>query len=262
LRSFQSVISRLTALTVILGLMSCGGKPAAPASTTQGNGGAPAPNSAIIDNIDQSPWQTCGSCGNPGGVGPTPNFSSRLGMASPSEDGASTEFSIAPTVPFTNAYFFQQHTPITSQLISLTYQFDIYVPGGSETAPQAIEFECQQVLDGWVYNFAWQAVYPSHVWRTFNYGANNWESSSVAFNGFTPGTWHRVMAEYHDDTTAHTVVHDALTVDGTRYLVGITHPAFHSGAANNQFTNAIQLDSNLAPASYSIYVDRMKITYQ
>jgi hypothetical protein len=262
LQSFRFVIPHLTALTLILALASCGGKPAEPASNTQGNGGGTAPNSAVIANIEQSPWLTCGSCGNLGGVGTAPVYSATLGIASPSEDGASAQFSIAASVPFTNAYFFQKHAAVASQFSNLSYEFDIYVPAGSENAPQAIEFECQQVLDGWVYNFAWQAVYPSHVWRTFDYGANNWESSSVAFNGFSPGAWHHVMAEYHNDATAHTVIHDALTVDGTRYAVGITHSAFHSGAANNQFTNAIQLDSNLVPAPYSIYVDAMKITYR
>jgi hypothetical protein len=69
------------------------------------------------------------------------------------------------------------------------------------------------------------------------------------------------VAEYHNDTTAHLVIHDALTVDGVRMPVNITHNAFFSGS-NNQFTNAVQLDSNSTAAPYSVYVDGMKITYQ
>jgi hypothetical protein len=44
------------------------------------------------------------------------------------------------------------------------------------------------------------------------------------------------------------VLHDALTVDGVRMPVNITHNAFFSGATNNQFTNAVQLDSNSTAA--------------
>jgi hypothetical protein len=44
--------------------------------------------------------------------------------------------------------------------------------------------------------------------------------------------------------------------------VNITHNAFFSGAANNQFTNAVQLDSNSTPLPYNISVDEMTITYQ
>jgi hypothetical protein len=50
-------------------------------------------------------------------------------------------------------------------------------------------------------------------------------------------------------------------VDGVRQVVGIVHNAFFSGAANNQFTNAFQLDSNASAANYSTFVDKMKITW-
>ena len=128
--------------------------------------------------------------------------------------------------------------------------------------PQGIEFECQQILNGWVYNFSWQALYPSSQWRIFDYGLQRWDASGLAFTKFTPNTWHHILAEYHNDTTAHTVIHDALTVDGVRFPVNVTHNAFFSGAVNNQFTNAVQLDSNSTPAPYSIFVDNMRITYR
>jgi hypothetical protein len=262
LRPLRFTALNIAALILTVALASCGGNPAGPASNNQAGGGGNSTNSAVIDNIEQSPWLTCGSCGNAGGVGPAPAYSDMRGIAAPSEDGASTQFSITPSVAFTNAYFYQTHTPVASQFNALTYEFDVYMPAGSEAAPQAIEFECQQVLDGWVYNFAWQAVYPSHVWRLFNYAANNWESAGITFAAFPPGTWHHVMAEYHSDAATHTAVHDALTVDGVRYPVGASHAAVFSGAANNQFTNAIQLDSNLVPTPFSVYVDKMKITYK
>jgi hypothetical protein len=41
----------------------------------------------------------------------------------------------------------------------------------------------------------------------------------------------------------------------------MTHSAFFSGA-NDQFTNAFQLDSNGQVTPYSTYVDKMKITYK
>jgi hypothetical protein len=51
-------------------------------------------------------------------------------------------------------------------------------------------------------------------------------------------------------------------VDGVRMPVNITHNAFFSGAVNNQFTNAVQLDSNSTATPYSVFIDQMKITYQ
>jgi hypothetical protein len=222
----------------------------------------PPAGTTVLDNVeDTRTWLTCGNCGNSGATGPTAAYSFTPGVASPSEDGSSTQFSIAATVPYTNAYFYQEHTPVTAQINALTYEFDLYIPQGMETAPQAIEFECQQILNGWVYNFGWQALYTGNVWRIFDYGLKRWDATSIAFTPFTPGTWHHILAEYHNDITTHTVFHDALTVDGTRFPVNITHNAFNAGG-RDQFTNAVQLDSNSTAAPYSVYVDKMKITYR
>lgn len=216
----------------------------------------------VIDHIEEVAWLTCGSCGNDGGTGATATYFDTRGIATPSEDGSSTRFSIAATVPFTNGYFYQTHTPIAVPIAALTYEFDLYIPAGSETLPQAFEFECQQILNGWVYNFAWQAPWHGATWRTFDYGLKRWDASTIPFTHFTAGAWHHLVAEYHNDTVAHTVIHDALTVDGARYPVNIAHNAFFSGAANNQFTNAVQLDSNSTASPYSVYIDSMRITYK
>jgi len=216
----------------------------------------------VIDRVEEAPWLTCGNCGNTGATGATAAYSSTLGIGSPSEDGSSTQFSIAASVPYTNGYFYQPHTPVAIQITTLTYEFDVYIAAGSENLPQAIEFECQQVLNGWVYNFSWQALYPGGQWRIFDYGLKRWDATGLTFTRFTPNTWHHIVSEFHNDTTAHTVLHDALTVDGVRMPVNITHNAFFSGAANNQFTNAVQLDSNSTAAPYSIFVDKMRITYR
>ncbi len=253
----------------LLTLISCGGS-TAPLSQMAGSTSSPAPTptpstgngATVIDNIeDSSNWLTCGACGNDGGVGSTPHSSVTPDIATPSEDGTSTQFSIAATVPFTNTYWYMLHPVVGNQFSALTYEFDLYIPSGLEDAPQAIEFECQQILGGWIYNFAFQADYGRNLWRVFNYGAKAWESTGIPLQRFSPGTWHHLVAEYHSDASTHTVFHDALTVDGTRFPVNMTHAAFFSGA-NDQFTNAFQLDSNGQITPYSVYLDKMKITYK
>ena len=278
MRLWQAAQTCSAILALSLLLASCGGGgsastsassvPSPNASPTPTPGPAPSPTptptstATVINRVEESPWLTCGACGNNGGVGATAAYSDTLGISTPSEDGSSTQFSIAATVPYTNGYFYQHHTPVTTQINALTYEFDIYIPAGSENLPQGIEFECQQILNGWVYNFSWQALYTGNLWRIFDYGLKRWDATGLAFTRFTPGTWHHIVAEYHNDTVAHTVLHDALTVDGVRMPVNITHNAFFSGSANNQFTNAVQLDSNSTAAAYSVFIDQMKITYQ
>jgi hypothetical protein len=278
MRLWQAAQTCSAILALSLLLASCGGGGSAStsassvsspnASPTPTPGPAPSPTptptgtATVINRVEESPWLTCGNCGNTGATGATAAYTDTLGIATPSEDGSSTQFSIAASVPYTNGYFYQKHTPVAAQIGALTYEFDIYIPAGSETLPQGIEFECQQILDGWVYNFSWQALYPGNQWRIFDYGLKRWDATGLALTRFSPGTWHHIVAEYHNDTVAHTVLHDALTVDGVRMPVNITHNAFFSGAMNNQFTNAVQLDSNSTAAAYSVFIDQMKITYQ
>jgi hypothetical protein len=280
MRIWQTAQACMLMFALSLMLTSCGGSGSSSTSASSASSSNPSPtptpgtvpspsptptptsNATVLNRVEESPWLTCGNCGNTGATGATAAYSDTLGIATPSEDGSSTQFSIAATVPFTNGYFYQSHTPVTKQINALTYEFDLYIPAGSETLPQAIEFECQQILNGWVYNFSWQALYPGHQWRIFDYGLKRWDATGIAFTRFTPGTWHHIMAEYHNDIVAHTVLHDALTVDGVRIPVNITHNAFFSGAVNNQFTNAVQLDSNSTAAAYGVFIDQMKITYQ
>lgn len=249
----------------IFSLTSCGGGASAtqtaPSASSSG-GSSPAPSAAtVIDNLEDQPWLTCGSCGNAGGGGPIANYSATPGIVSPSEDGSSTQFAIAASVPFTNGYFYQIHDSVGGQLALLTYEFDLFIPAGFEDAPQAIEFECQEHLGGWIYNFAWQANYAGGTWRAYNYVTKIWEDSGISLQRFTPGTWHHVMAEFHNDATTHSAFHDALTVDGVRTPVTIRHDAFQQ-SGNDQFSNALQLDSNNIPSPYSVFVDKMKITFK
>jgi hypothetical protein len=280
MRIWQTAQACMLMFALSLMLTSCGGSGSSSTSASSASSSNPSPtptpgtvpspsptptptsNATVLNRVEESPWLTCGNCGNTGATGATAAYSDTLGIATPSEDGSSTQFSIAATVPFTNGYFYQSHTPVTKQINALAYEFDLYIPAGSETLPQAIEFECQQILNGWVYNFSWQALYPGNQWRIFDYGLKRWDATGIAFTRFTPGTWHHIMAEYHNDIVAHTVLHDALTVDGVRIPVNITHNAFFSGAVNNQFTNAVQLDSNSTAAAYGVFIDQMKITYQ
>ena len=220
----------------------------------------PSLGNTIFDRIEEKTgWKTCGACGNTGGTGTVANYLMTRGLGSPSLDGSSAQFAISGT-PFKNGYWYigQQPAP-SSGLKYLAYEFDLFIPSGYQNAPQAIEFECQQRLNGWIYNFAWQAEYPDNVWRVFNYTTKHWESTGIKLVRFTPGVWHHIVAEFHTDASRHLVYHDALTVNGVRYPVNLVHTAKQT-SGSNYFTNAFQLDLNAWGTPYKVYVDKMKVT--
>lgn len=216
--------------------------------------------SIVFNEVQQwTGWLTCGSCGNTGGTGKVATYSMVRGIGFPTLSGSSAEFIIGGNFPYANAYWYYRHTALGKALKSLRYEFDLYIPSGMQNAPQAIEFECQQRLGGYTYNFAWQADYPAGQWRVFNIAAHRWENSGIPLQRFAPGTWHHIVAEYHNNSTTHTVYHDALTIDGVRHALSITHAApFTSGT--RELTNAFQLDLNGVPTPFKVFVDNMKIT--
>ncbi|HEX7284877.1 MAG TPA: Ig-like domain-containing protein [Candidatus Angelobacter sp.] len=235
---------------------------------TVSGGTAPAPTPAPVAGTtgwsrieEQTGWQTCGNCGNTGHTGATASYHMSRGIGSPSLDGSSSSFSISGA-PFSNGYWFVgQHPAPSKGLQYLGYEFDIYIPKGMENSPQAIEFECQQGLNGWAYNFAFQADYAGGTWRVFNYVAKRWESTGIKLTRFTPGTWHHVLAEYHNNPATHQVYHDAITIDGVRHAVTAfrVHSAKSTGSGN-YFNAAFQLDLNSKGTPYHVFVDRMKVT--
>src|SRR5579864_8258688 len=84
-----------------------------------------------------SGWQSCGSCAGSGGTGPNTPRSITLGIASPSLDGKSVRFSIAPTQAFSNALWWKQLGG--SNANNFIYDFFIYIKNPS--ASQALEFD-------------------------------------------------------------------------------------------------------------------------
>ena len=231
-----------------------------PVPTPSNNGNAQLPPDgatvmAIIQN--QSGWQTCGGCGNDGGSGQGPAYGLTQGVSSPSLSGSSTDFWITGGPAFTGGYYFIEQPPVPNPVTYLRYEFDIYVPSQYATAPQALEFECQQNANGYTYNYAWQADYASNTWRVFNYTTKQWEPTSIAFHPFAADSWHHVIAVYHASGTQ--IIHDSLTVDGTTNPANITHDALFTGNGP-ELTNAFQVDLDANSTPYHVYVDNMKMT--
>lgn len=182
------------------------------------------------------------------------------GITSPALDGSATQFKIGGTYAYKNAYWYIKRYDAPSNPVTyLKYEFYLYVPTSYVSAPHGIEFEVQQKVGGYVYNFAWQAEYPKQQWRTFDYTTHEWQNSGVAFPGFSGGKWHHIVAEFH--AANHEAVHDALTIDGVRHTMNIHHAA-KTGATGRYLSNGFQLDLNSTATDFHVYVDKMSLTFQ
>src|SRR5205807_169954 len=66
-----------------------------PLTVTVGSSTPPVITGNVIDHIEEAPWLTCGACGNNGGTGSTAPYFDTRAIASPSEDGNATKFTLA-----------------------------------------------------------------------------------------------------------------------------------------------------------------------
>ena len=231
-----------------------------PTPTTNNNGSAPAPpeGATIFSNIqNQKGWQTCGGCGNDGGSGQGPMYDITQGILSPALSGSSADFWITGGPAYSGGYYFIEQPTVPNPLSYLRYEFDLYIPAQYASAPQALEFECQQNANGYTYNYAWQADYASKTWRVFNYTTKHWEGTGVQFEPFAPDSWHHIIAMYHASGTQ--VIHDSITVDGVTYPVNLTHNALFTGNGL-ELTNAFQVDLDGNSSPYHVYVDNMRVS--
>jgi hypothetical protein len=182
------------------------------------------------------------------------------GISNPSLSGHAADFFVNGGPAYTGGYYFVDQPTLSNPLTYLRYEFDMYIPEQYASAPQAIEFECQQHANGYVYNFAWQADYAQNQWRIFDYVLRRWDSTGIPLARFSGDKWHHIIAEYH--TSGSSVIHDALTIDGVRHTVGIKHPGKYIGGTSEYFTNAFQLDLNGSATPFKVYVDGMKVSYK
>ena len=230
------------------------------APTNPNGGSVPAPpgNAIVMSNIqNQQGWQTCGGCGNNGGSGAGPDYGISQGITSPSLSGSAADFYVNGGPAYSGGYSFIEQPTVPNPVTYLKYEFDIYIPSQFASAPQALEWECQENANGYTYNFAFQADYGSGHWRVFNYTTKNWEDTGIIFQQFAPDTWHHVISMYHASGTQ--TVHDSITVDGVTHPVNITHDALYTGNGP-ELTNAFQVDLNQNGTPYQVYVDNMQVT--
>jgi hypothetical protein len=218
-----------------------------------------------IGDFQDAKWVVCGgTCGDGGGDNGTDTYTITKVTVPPGSEGGSTtglEFNISNAKgTWPSGYANVYDTPLTNTISSLTYSFDLYVPQQYVNTPQGIEFECQQIFGGNLYNFAWIADYGNKDWGTFDYPTKKWVSSGIPFTPFTGNTWHHIEVTFH--TVGTTIYFDTLQVDGTTHSnLGITHKTVSNSA--DQFTNAVQLDVNEnTEAGYYVYIDNMAITVQ
>jgi hypothetical protein len=211
----------------------------------------------VIPNLNRAVWTQPSNAGDTGGSDPTKPSGTFL-----MTPGDIAEFSAKGGYPYNNGYWYIKYQGFSGKRFVQT--LDVMYPTSADiAASQAIEFELQMSLDGFVYNMAWQSPVRTHAfWRTFDYTNRKWVATGLPSHVFVPGVWYSFAAEYLADTDVHTITHVSLSVDGNVLPVNVTRPAT-AVSQSKYLSTGFQLDSDSKnpPTPYRVYARNMHIIY-
>jgi hypothetical protein len=215
----------------------------------------PTSSAQVIPDIQKlTGWQTCVlSCaGAPAAV-----FSMATGVATPSVSGSSARFSLlSGTKPFGAVMWFRAlgaHNSATHFLFDLNYYVD------NPAATQAMEFYITQSSGGARYNFGAQCdLAGGHAWRMWDNIGKKWVASAAICPAPAAKTWTHLIFEFQRQPGGN-LMFTAVTVNGTRSVVNLSMQ--HTADSNSGLDVAYQSDSNGSGSPYSVWLDKITVTY-
>jgi hypothetical protein len=215
--------------------------------------GIPANATTIPDIQKLGGWQSCTTCTESAFA----RFSMTPNVATPSLSGASAQFALLPgTRPFGGALWFKF---LTIDGGASHFVYDLYFYTDNPSAPQALEFNVDQSTGGKRYDFATQCDFSVHrAWMAWSPAAKGWISTGVPCVPPPPNTWNHLVWEFDRDDSGHAVF-KAVTLNGNRSEMNITMPA--TSDSSNGIDVAVQLDANQTASPYSVWVDKIKLSY-
>ncbi|MCI0349373.1 MAG: hypothetical protein L0Z53_08105 [Acidobacteriales bacterium] len=207
-------------------------------------------------NIDQmSGWTSCSVCAGAGGAGPSAPHSMTK-VSSPSMDGQSAKFSLGGSTPYSNALWWKQ---LGARDTAANFVYDLYYYIKNPSAAQALEFDVNQSRSGKKYIFGTECDFKNtKVWKVYDPYNRKWRTTSIGCSVPKAYTWHHVTLEFHRGSTPSTKF-ISVTINGSKHYFNRSYAPRSSGA--REINVAFQMDGNKYQTDYSVWVDKIKLTY-
>ena len=179
------------------------------------------------------------------------------GIASPSLGGSSQQFQLlSGTQPFGAVLWFKYLGSFDS---ATHFVFDLFFYVDNPSASQALEFGVSQSANGNRYNFYTQCLLVGqNVWRVWNPVASAWTATSAACAPPAANTWNHLIWEFERDSSGN-VIFTAVTLNGNRSAVNMTMQ--HSSDNTSGLDVSFQPDADISATPYSVWLDKISVTY-
>lgn len=206
--------------------------------------------------IDQmSGWASCTVCAGTDGRGDVAKYSMTRGQSSPSMDGRSTKFWLGGTNNYTNALWWKQ---LGANSNAKRFVYDLYIYMKNPSASQALEFDVNQSTGGRKYIFGTECNFRGGgYWRVWS-ASTSWVRTGIPCTKAAAYKWHHVVWEFQR-TSDKKVKFIAVTFNGKKHYVNRVYNSKSSGAS--EINVAFQMDGDKYQTDYSVWVDKMKLTY-
>jgi hypothetical protein len=208
-------------------------------------------------NIDQmSGWTSCSVCAGAGGSGPSAYHSMKQNVSSPSMDGRSAQFFLGGSTPYSNALWWKQ---LGANDNAANFVYDLYYYIKNPSASQALEFDVNQSRSSKKFIFGTECDFKNmKVWKVYDPYNAKWRATSIACSVPKAYAWHHVVLEFHRSSTPSTSF-ISVTINGSKHYFNRSYAPRSTGA--REINVAFQMDGNKYQSDYTVWVDKIKLTY-
>lgn len=258
----------------------CGGATVTPVkitvsgSTSKDNtSDPPSSGGKTFTNLQNSSWLGYGEL--PPGYGicsdcsPTVTWGLKHNISSPSMSGSSAKFSLGGKKPYSDALWNvhvigdgstkglpdRDHS-LTASLHNFTY--DVYFNAPNLSLAEALEFDIGQFFNDKGYMYGTECRVTKGDWAIWDNIHKKWVSANIPCKAKS-NAWNHPILKFQR-TSDNKLKYVSITLNGTTYTLNKTYAPYSTPGWHGVVVN-FQLDGNYKQAPYSVYVDKLNLTY-
>ncbi|HEY1271357.1 MAG TPA: hypothetical protein VGF08_05210, partial [Terriglobales bacterium] len=193
----------------------------------------------------------------------------KQGITSPAVGTVSTRFDVGGSVAYSDALFvnhllgdgsilgiLDKDETLLHSIHHLVY--DVYFYSDHLEKAHALEFDLGMSLAGRSHMFGTECrTEANKVWAVWDTQGKNWVNTSVPCTA-VDGKWNHLILKFQRTSDYH-LIYESITLNGKTYTVNRT---YNSLARNwHGLVVNFQLDGNKNQEDYSVFLDKLNITY-
>jgi hypothetical protein len=211
---------------------------------------------SAVQTLPNWEWCTAELNGKPcaSGLG-NATSSMTANQSTPSLSGKSSLFKLGGATQYSNALWWKSFGPNSGPK---HFVYDLYFYLQDPNAPEALEFDVNQSMDGTRYTWGTECSYrDSGHWDIWNPATEGWETTSVPCPPVSANTWHHLT--WQIERANGQVHYISVTLDGNVATVDKYYNP-QTGWQGTDVNVAFQMDGDYRQDPYSVWLDNVSLS--